>query len=660
MYTQNTFRQRCEEAAKRFLNSVVVIDNEAKLYDGEVTKEQSAQSSAKNSDEENTPSETKTKPKKLAGRPARGISDDKLKESKATKPTVGETTEIAPTEAAPGSGDDEGQAEETVDHELKAWVLTAGLADQEILCTVYRPDDFADDEGGDSDEDVVRRSVGMARLADIVVLDWELGDKPGEGTGSWKAREIIKEILREDNEIQGRLRLITVYTAQRNLDSVFGDVSGDLEDLDLVNGELQRDEKNLVLSNATTRISFLNKKQTVSPDEKRRVKSEEDLPQKLVEEFTNLSLGLVPSITLHSIAAIRENTHHLLAIFNSRLDPALVCHRSLLPTPQDSEEFILDLIAGELRSVLSLNRVGEAHADDVAHKHWIGSRLKEGKSFELGSVGSLTRDEAFALVTGGQREFEKARVTVAKRWAEKKIATGEEFNLASTEINVGPEDVEKLIENDLGKGLSPTPTTIEHGNLTGLLIANKSGGQQTDCEFSRLTSLKREFFGGRRLPEKWAPRMTQGTIIRYKGSVNGFTYLLCTQPRCDSARFEKGREFPFLILEQGGSGPAGTKQLLFVRAPKRDGDPAEDIKLWVSPFPYRQKMIHFEPSTESGGMVEATFADDKWIFEDGEASYEWVADMKDFLAQKICDQVSGRQGAVGLDEYEWLRRQSRD
>ena len=71
-------------------------------------------------------------------------------------------------------------------------------------------------------------------------------------------------------------------------------------------------------------------------------------------------------------------------------------------------------------------------------------------------------------------------------------------------------------------------------------------------------------------------------------------------------------------------------------------------------------MIRFDPKNSSGGVIQAAMENGRWFFKSEDTNYEWIADLKDFLGQKICDQISGRQGVVGLDEYEWLRRQSRD
>ena len=68
-------------------------------------------------------------------------------------------------------------------------------------------------------------------------------------------------------------------------------------------------------------------------------------------------------------------------------------------------------------------------------------------------------------------------------------------------------------------------------------------------------------------------------------------------------------------------------------------------------------MLEFEPAASD--YIESVKEDGVWVFKYGGLCFEWIADMKDFLAQKLCDQLSGRQGSIGLEEYEWLRRKSK-
>ena len=189
--------------------------------------------------------------------------------------------------------------------------------------------------------------------------------------------------------------MIAVYTAVPNLDGPYSDVVADIGNWNYVGGELNQDKDVFCLSNKTTRIIFLNKETRQTSARSDSTVVEENLPQRLIMEFVKMNSGLLPSVALHSIASIREATHHLLSTFSSYLDPAVVSHRSLLVSPQDSEDFVLDLISNELRSVLSMNGIGHRHAGVDAHKDWIAGQLNGGEAFQLRNRLSITRKEAF-------------------------------------------------------------------------------------------------------------------------------------------------------------------------------------------------------------------------------------------------------------------------
>ena len=71
-------------------------------------------------------------------------------------------------------------------------------------------------------------------------------------------------------------------------------------------------------------------------------------------------------------------------------------------------------------------------------------------------------------------------------------------------------------------------------------------------EFSRLTTLKREYFGNRHLPKGWLPKLIQGSIIR-EIKANGQLsdeFLLCIQPRCDCVRLKQENSFSFSCYDK--------------------------------------------------------------------------------------------------------------
>ena len=550
---------------------------------------------------------------------------------------------------------------------MQAWILTKGLADSDILCTVYRPDYYnssqASEDGAESPEchSVVIRSTKMARLADIVVLDWELGSDQVGDKGTRKAREIIKAIIKRDNLNGGRQRLLAVYTATPDLNSVYADVVKDLGSINNSSEKFEQNKKELTLTNKTTRIVFLNKNTDFTESKNTTTVLEQNLPGLLIEEFIKLNRGLFPTIVLHSIASVREATHHILSTFNSKLDPALISHRSLLSDPQDSEEFVLDLVSGELRSALSLNGIGKLHADVKAHKDRITEYLSKQEIFNLNKDISVTREEAIELVTKGDEAFEEVCKSVLHRWVDKKWNEEKEIKHKIFPGKLSKRGAKELIENSNIKDIKKhiDVPTFNFNNLITLFTKTPKDGVSINYEFSRLTTLKRERFGNRHLRTDWLPKLTQGSIIREISAEGKLSneFLLCIQPRCDSVRLEKETAFPFLVMTTKTIS-TNTKKLLIVKCRTDMNHDPKDIRLWIYPFPYCQKMIVFTPDKSIGDFIQAVKENDALVFKSDKTRYEWIADMKDFQVQNICGLLSGRLGNAGLDEYEWLRRKS--
>ena len=260
--THSGFQKRCAAAAKHFLQSVVVIDNQAELYEGEW--EHSTGSSKKTVQSE--------KEKTLDRKPSSGLSKERT--NRATKPKEKTKTEETYESRSARTGADKS-------HKLQAWILIEGLADSDILCTVYRPDYYnssqASEDGAESPEyhSVVIRSTKIARLADIVVLDWELGGDQVGDKGTWKAREIIKAIIKRDNLNGGRQRLLAVYTATPDLNSVYADVVNDLGSINNSSEKFEQNKKDLTLTTKTTRIVFLNKNTDITESKNTTTVSEQ-------------------------------------------------------------------------------------------------------------------------------------------------------------------------------------------------------------------------------------------------------------------------------------------------------------------------------------------------------------------------------------------------
>ena len=595
------FEGYCEYAARRFMSTVLAIDDEP--IDQQIRREG-----------------TSRQLRDGHNRPSSGLSSAKSKKDKPDPKLAKDPTTDAKLPAhRPENGLD---AKSSLDAET----LVLGLADRGIMCSVFAPK-------GDSPQNIndhVERANKLASCSDAIILDWDL---KGAG-GSHTARKIIKLIVSPD---QG-MRLVIIYTKERSIGRILEDIKAELCEgvapiLDT--DELVVDKENATISIAGTRISALNKPGTLHPEVDGIVVAERELPERIIREFAALSQGLLPSIALHSIAAVRESTFHLLATLSSEFDPAIIAHRCLLPNPEDAEDFCLDLISDEMRSAMSVRSVGRsfASAKDFIERAKV---LSNDDTFGFQNIGEnfhFTLEEMEKSVNEGSSGSKDAVAKSLARWQKK-------FSESGKKPNFGAKN--KILESLLG------------GNEVEALSIN--------MKFSRLAGLKREAYGTRFLPEGWRPTLILGSIIKDEVSNE---LLLCVQPRCDCVRLKGPRSFPFLALTS--ERPAGHN---FVAIALR-ANPDESASLhYVAPVPHQQILIPFKP-TEDGRVVakDKVFVDcpkggaakEKAKNQKDSASrrYLWIADLKDIRAQQVVSILAGRQGSVGIDEYEWLRQQSK-
>ena len=577
-----TFAAHCEEAARRFLQTVVVIDNEA-FYPQRKDKILPG--------------------KKVVRPPVRGIGSAVLekqnKESTGEFQAKEENSDARQKNKVNPDAVEFPENEENNTHELNVKIITEKFADEQITCSVYCPDD---------DENPVTRSVNLARNADIVVVDWSLDAKDGDK--SKKARKIIRHIVENDIEKGGRLRLIVVYTAEGALDDLVGKLETTLSQIEENAPKLEKKTNGqFSLSNNHLKIIFLCKERTPNLIQGVQPVAFEDLPKKLITEFSHFTKGLLPTIAMHSIASVREAAHHILAKFHSGLDGTLAGHRCLLTEPEDVECYCEDLFVAEIENVLTLNEVGIRYANLKIFKKWL--RTKVGENGRLRKTGEkfLTTEQVIALFENGDRD---------NRY-------------------------KKKVKDQNGPKIKEIP---------GLFYGNDEDAEKANFEFTRVSVLQREYYGNSFRKNDWRPRLTLGSIVRMEG--NNDEFLLCVQARCDSVRLDGPLCFPFLRLSEGKNNNLD----IVIRL--ADG---KDKTLKISNKPYDLVVYKFKPDCARHILAEER--DDGYFFSaiaDGEKDpirFQWIADMKDFFAQRVVHQLAERIASVGLDEYEWLRRNSK-
>src|ERR1039458_8982435 len=86
----------------------------------------------------------------------------------------------------------------------------------------------------------------------------------------------------------------------------------------------------------------------------------------------------------------------------------------------------------------------------------------------------------------------------------------------------------------------------------------------------------------------------------------------------------------------------------------KDGTNATLLIKWS---PFLTEMFTFASASARQDFVLATGDADSYVFADFEGNrFEWLADLKDLTAQWAVSQLGARISSVGIDPFEWLRR----
>src|SRR5690606_38775820 len=100
--------------------------------------------------------------------------------------------------------------------DLNAKDLIDAFADKGLVCAVIKPERTGENSG------LIRKTENAAHRADIVILDWQIGDEEEKGD---KAIELIKAITKADENLENgispkRLRLLAIYTSDPDTEAI--------------------------------------------------------------------------------------------------------------------------------------------------------------------------------------------------------------------------------------------------------------------------------------------------------------------------------------------------------------------------------------------------------------------------------------------------------
>lgn len=448
-----------------------------------------------------------------------------------------------------------------------------------------------------SETEVPSRYTKIFHKADAIILDWQVRSDSGE-----YMLELLSDLFKEEINT---LRVILIYTGESRLQDIIQKIVAKFSHIPFV-----VDESHGCSAKYNSTIISAYAKGGISVDEKlsSRVVNEKQLVESLLNEFTNITLGLVSNIAIKAISIIRQNTHKLLSVFNKDLDPAFLAHRSLLANTHESEEQIIDIIGSEIKSLF--------YCDDA--------------------TSVISKDKIKSYIT----DF----------FPETDIKFIFPFKEGFKEIQI-PETIDrntliKYIEGGLESSIYKKDTATNDKKLfssnchtlhTEQFCHNNIDATKSNIKYALLTSTKTRF------NIKYLPSLTLGTILKFQKDHVDY-YYLCIQPKCDNVRIEKNREFLFLSLK--------------LNEKHKDFDIIVDYNSDTLYFDidytiYKAKFFSFKANQHK--LIQSTFLNDKIQFV-GTTNMEWISELKNDFAQRISNTFASNLSRVGTNHSEWFRR----
>ena len=462
--------------------------------------------------------------------------------------------------------------------------ITWSFARQGMVCGVVSP---REEQAG---HEALAKAVGRA---DIVILDWRLNPTSGAN-----ALPLLKRILTEDQP--HRLRLIAFYTGEPNHGRIRNKIVECLNGLDGPDrAVVASDGSGNTIDFRACRIVVYGKPDsgTVEPG---TVVNEEALADRLIADFADMAEGLLPSLVLTALGAVRENVHRLLECFGHDLDPAFLVHRACLPQPPESEQHIVEQIASELHGIMD-DAVGQwSPAGIGAIEHWLKARFQD-----------------HGIVLAPRKEGTQG----------KSMSYGEILAM-------------------LKHGIATEPGPLKRdGKEYDLLSHGFSGGADNSRELDRRLAAAMSL---RQVPPASWRQLSMGTVVIQMGSDQPAT-LLCVTPRCDSVRLTDKTAFLFLPLTDA---KPNTLQTV---VPVGDN---QHRRMTISLNPSQWRPVDFIPDSDRQCVLAHRDGTDQPFTFKGVcgSEYRWVGELKAESAQSIAQAIAVRMSRIPLNQSEWIRR----
>lgn len=352
---------------------------------------------------------------------------------------------------------------------LNATAIVDAFAARGVICGILRPTPRTGDE-------VQRIAPRAISNADLVILDWHLRGDDGQA-----ALAILGEALADAGHA---MRLVAIYTGDPNLPRVASSVAQHFD------AELIED---VMVQLGPVRIVVIGKADPDAPPTPGAF-AERDLPTELVRQFVAFADGLVRSVALAAMGALRGATYRLLAGLDRGVDLGYIGHRALVFPSSEAEDHVIGMLAAEARSIVEDDELARTSADAKAVALWLEREASAGRPamFSAASLAAMVEADLFDT------------------------PSREALKLAHPEL----------------ASISP-----RRNELTRHLTTEANLATVADERFAMLMTLRTVYDRPDRV-------LSLGAIV----ADDDGRYWFCIQPACDSLRITGSRRFPFLPL----------------------------------------------------------------------------------------------------------------
>ena len=464
---------------------------------------------------------------------------------------------------------------------LRVDQITSSFSRNGMVCGVISP------ETGDNDPALAK----TLNRADIIILDWRLSRKNG-----YTALPLLQKILSEGSQYQ--LRLIAIYTGEPDPKRILDEIADTIDATTTNEHKNAADHPSHTIDFGACRIVVYLKEGVKSDSQNsNRIVTEGQLSDRLIRDFADKVEGLLPSIVMTALTAVRKNVYRVLEHFEAELDPAFLTHQTCLPQPQEAQQHIVEQIASELHGIMDdAVTTNPSPAGMKAIRHWFSGRFEnDGMSFGSNSSSKI-------------------------------------------------EDVTKMLEQGIENMENPPLGRRKFQDLSH----GFSGGTENSGELDlRLASM----MCFRQVLDPQQRQLSMGTVIQPDESEDE-EFLLCVTPKCDSVRLTEKTSFLFLPL----SDPEKNVIQVVVQVGEN-----KYRRMSIAMNPSDWCMMDFEPDSEKKCVLASMDQPrGAFIFTDeGNRKYRWIGELKPELSQSIAQKIAERMSRVPLNQSEWLRRSER-